>query len=75
MKVYIAALQENNYETEPWNIGVYTTVEKAKKALLDKLKEIDPSAPLLSIETYTAQDVPAYEIYIEDWDLDDIEED
>lgn len=39
MRVYIAWVQENDYETEPFNLGVYSTKEKANQKILDFLNE------------------------------------
>ena len=70
MKVYIAVLQQNNYETEPWNLGVYETKEKAEHAILLHLRSTDPYAPLLSLETYDAQDEPYWLHNIEEFEVE-----
>ena len=71
MKIYIAIVQENDWETEPVNIGCYSTREKAIEAILNYIREDDPEAPILSLETYDAQENPCYKWYVELWYLDD----
>ena len=71
MKVWVAIVQQNEWETEPMNIGCYSTRENAVEAILDFIRENDADAPSLSLETYDAQNNPHWKWYIELWYLDD----
>lgn len=71
MKVWVAIVQQNEWETEPMNIGCYSTRENAVEAILNFLRENDADAPLLSLETYDAQNNPHWRWYIESYYLDD----
>lgn len=71
MKVWVAIVQQNEWETEPMNIGCYSTRENAVEAILDFIRENDTDAPSLSLETYDAQNNPHWRWYIELWYLDD----
>lgn len=51
MNIYVAWIQENDWETTPWNIGCYSTTEKAKNAILKELRNIE-SKDILSLEVY-----------------------
>ena len=71
MRVWVAIVQVNDWETEPMNIGCYSTREKAVEAILDFIRKNDTDAPSLSLETYDAQNKPYWEWNIELWYLDD----
>lgn len=68
MKVYVAILQENDYETEPFNIGVYSSREKAEAGLVKALRELGEA--VLSLEIYEANGNPDYIYFIEEYELD-----
>lgn len=51
MDIYVAWMEENDWEVEPWNIGCYSTKEKAEKAILEELGEVT-GHPVLSLEIY-----------------------
>jgi len=65
MKVYVAWICENDWETEPFNIGVYSSKEKAKKAILEWLNKQQ-----LSLKPYEEQEDLKYEYGIEHFELD-----
>lgn len=67
MKIFIAGLQENDWETTPFNIGVYSSKELAEKALLERLREEEEVS---SLEEYDDQDETLYDWFIEEWELD-----
>lgn len=69
MRVYIASVQENDWETVPFNIGVFSTEQKAKDALLQWVNEEEDN-PFLSLEIYNMQDNPKYITSIEEWDVE-----
>lgn len=69
MKIYLAWIQENDWETEPYNIGCYSTEEKAKEAIIDALRKQDEA--VLTLEIYDAQDDPNYIYGIEEYNLDE----
>ena len=71
MKIWVAIVQQNDWETEPMNIGCYSTGENAEEAILNFIRENDPEAPILSLETYNAQNDPHWGWYTELWYLDD----
>ena len=68
MKVYVAVLQENYWETEPFNIGVYSSREKAEAGLVDALR--DQGETVLSLEIYEASQDSYYICSIEEYELD-----
>lgn len=68
MKIYVAWIQENDWETEPINIGCYSTEEKAKNAIIENLREKEES--VLTLEIYDAQD-PNYIYGIQEYNLDE----
>ena len=70
MEVYVAVLRKNEYDEEEFNIGVYSTKEKAERAILLELLELDSDAPLLSLEFYQAQEDPYYDFWVETYTLD-----
>lgn len=69
MKIYLAFIQINDWETEPQNIGCYSTIEKAKKAIVEALRE--EGEAVLTLEIYDAQDEPNYIYGIEEYNLDE----
>lgn len=69
MKIYVAWVQENEWETQPFNIGAYSSKEKAKKAILEWLNDQD-GEQWLSLETYEEQDNPEYVYAVEHFELD-----
>lgn len=78
MKVYVAIVQENDYETEPFNIGVYSSKEKAEEKILDYLNWKvcdDETNKWFSLRAYDYeyrynQDNKPYLYSIEYWELD-----
>lgn len=70
MKIYVAWVQENEWETQPFNIGVYSSEEKAKKAILEWLND-QGGEQWLSLETYEEQDNPEYVYEVEHFELDE----
>ena len=50
MIVYLAEMQENEYETSSWVVGIYSTKEKAENAIINELIDLD--IPVLSLEIY-----------------------
>lgn len=68
MKVYVAILRENDWETEPFNIGVYSSREKAKGGLVDALRELGEA--VLSLEIYKADEDSNFICFIEEYELD-----
>lgn len=69
MKIYLAWIQENDWETEPQNIGCYSTEEKAKEAIVEALREIGED--VLTLEIYSAQCNTNYFYGIEEYNLDE----
>ena len=71
MDIYVAWMQENEWETEPWNIGCYSTKEKAKEAILEGLRDLGET--VLSLEIYNSMsDEERHFIYgIEKYKLDE----
>ena len=69
MKIYVAWIQENDWETEPQNIGCYSTEEKAKEAIIKDLRERGEA--VLTLEIYSAQDNPKYIYGREEYNLDE----
>lgn len=69
MKIYLAWIQENDWETEPFNIGCYSTEEKAKNAIVEALREEDEA--VLTLEIYDTQNEPNYIYGIEEYNLDE----
>ena len=69
MKIYLAWIQENDWETEPINIGCYSTEEKAKNAIIETLREWGEA--ILTLEIYSVQDKPNYYYGIEEYNLDE----
>ena len=69
MIIYIAWIQENDWRTEPLNIGCYSTEEKAKEAIIEALKE--EGETILTLEIYSAQDDPNYIYGIQRFYLDE----
>ena len=69
MKIYVAWIQENYWETEPFNIGCYSTEEKAKNAIIEYLREMGEA--ILTLEIYSAQDNPNYIYGIQEFNLDE----
>jgi hypothetical protein len=67
MKIFIAGLQENDWETTPFNIGVYSSKELAEKALLERLREEEE---VLSLEIYDENSERLYDWFIEEFELD-----
>lgn len=72
MKIYVVWLQENNWETEPFNIGCYSTEEKAKEAIVKALREVGEAVLTLEIydKMYDMQNRP-YIYGIEEYNLDE----
>lgn len=68
MKVYVAVLQENDWETEPFNVGVYSSRENAEAGLVDALREHGEA--VLTLEIYEASESPYYICSIEEYELD-----
>lgn len=50
MKVYVATVKENDWETDDYILGVYSTEEKAKAAILEFLN--DEGEDVLTLEIY-----------------------
>jgi len=71
INVYVATIQQNWYDSEPFVEGVYSSKEKAKEGILLTLRELDPDAPLLSLDTYICQEEPGYEWKIEEFKIDE----
>lgn len=69
MKIYLAWIRENDWDTEPLNIGCYSTEEKAKEAIVKALR--DEGEAVLTLEIYDAQNVPNYFYGIEEYNLDE----
>lgn len=71
MDIYVAWMQENDYETQPWNIGCYSTNEKAEEAILENLRGYGES--VLSLEIYDSMpDEERHFIYgVEKYKLDE----
>jgi len=69
MKIYVAWIQENYWETEPINIGCYSTEEKAKEAIVKALRE--EGEDVLTLEIYDTQFNPNYYYGIEEYNLDE----
>ena len=69
MTIYIAYMQENDWETEPFNIGAYSSIEKAEEAILKWLND-KGGEQWLSLDCYAEQDDPEYEYGIECFELD-----
>lgn len=69
MTIYIAWIQENDWETEPQNIGCYSTEEKAKNAIIKALRE--DGEDVLTLEIYDAQNEPNYIYGIGKYNLDE----
>ncbi len=68
MKIYVAWIQRNDWDTTSQNIGCYSTEEKAKKAIVEVLREMDEA--VLTLEIYDTQDEPNYIYGIEEYNLD-----
>lgn len=68
MKVYIATIEENSLGGYAGNIGVFTTQEKAEKALLHWVN-CQENNPFLSLEEYKRQFIPKFVTIIEEWEL------
>jgi hypothetical protein len=69
MKLYLAFIQVNDWETGPEVIGCYSTEEKAKKAIVKALRE--EGEAVLTLEIYDAQKEPNFVHYIEEYNLDE----
>lgn len=69
MTVWIATIKGNEYDAEPWILGAYSTLEKARKAVLNEIRELDLDAPVLSLEIYDSQEVEPNYL----WEIFDIE--
>lgn len=69
MKIYVAWIQENDWEIESENIGCYSTEEKAKNAIIEALREKGES--VLTLEIYNAQDNPNYIYGVQEYNLDE----
>lgn len=71
MDIYVALIQENDWDTEPWNIGCYSTIEKAEEAIIKELRGL--GEPALSLEVYNSMpDEERHFIYIiETYKLDE----
>jgi hypothetical protein len=72
MKIYVAWIQENDWETEPENIGCYSTKEKAENAIVEVLRKMGATVLTLEIydKMYDIQDRP-YIYGIEEYNLDE----
>jgi len=72
MKIYVAWIQEDDWETIPENIGCYSTKEKAEKAIVEALREMGATVLTLEIydKMYDIQDRP-YIYGIEEYNLDE----
>lgn len=68
MKIYVAFIQENDWETIPQNIGCYSTIEKAERAIVEALRGIGEA--VLTLEIYDTQKEPNYVYGIEEYNLD-----
>lgn len=76
MDIYVAWMQENYWETEPWNIGCYSTNEKAEEAILEELRDMELEhygESVLSLEIYDSMsDEERHFIYgVEKYKLDE----
>jgi exo-beta-1,3-glucanase (GH17 family) len=69
MKIYLAWIQEDDYDTEPLNIGCYSTEEKAKEAIVNALRE--RGEDVLTLEIYDTQYRVNYFYGIEEYNLDE----
>lgn len=72
MKIYVAWIQENDWETESENIGCYSTKEKAENAIVEVLRKMGATVLTLEIydKMYDMQDRP-YIYGIEEYNLDE----
>lgn len=69
MNIYVAWVLENEWEAEPFNIGAYSSEEKAEKAILEWLND-QGGEQWLSLECYEEQVDPEYEYGVEHFELD-----
>lgn len=69
MKIYVAWIQRNDWDTTPQNIGCYSTEEKAKNAIVEALREMGEA--VLTLEIYDTQFEPNYFYGIEEYNLDE----
>lgn len=67
MKIFIPWIQENDWETEPFNLGAYSSQEKAEEAILQALRE---NEYVLTLEIYESQDEPQYIFGVQKFILD-----
>lgn len=70
-EIYVARLREDEYEVDWFNIGCYSTIEKAKEAIIEELRNLGEI--LLSLETYaiTKEEDGGYDWEIEKFVLDE----
>ena len=73
MDCFVAWVQYNDYDTEPSNIGVYSSKEKAENAIIDFLRDEDEA--VLSLEIYKAnlpeREDGGYRFGIDEFKLDE----
>ena len=55
-EIYVVTMKKNDWDEDSWVEGVYTSKEKAREGILATLRELDPNAPTLSLETYAFQE-------------------
>ena len=70
MKIYVAWIQRNDWDTTPQNIGCYSTKEKAEEAIVKALREAGEA--VLTLEIYnSAQDNLNYIYGVEEYNLEE----
>lgn len=68
MKVYVATVRENSWETDDLLLGVYSTEEKAKASILEFLNHVGEDVEILEIYNLRGNarnylwDVTSYEV-------------
>lgn len=68
MEIYVAWIQENDWETDSFNVGCYSTEKKAREAIVEALRE--EGEDVLTLEIYGTQDDPNYIYGIQKFNLD-----
>lgn len=47
--IYVPWVQENWYETEPYDLGAFSSIEKAEEAIIEELRDLDQEVLTLDI--------------------------
>lgn len=68
MKIYVPWVQENDYETESYDLGAFSSIEKAEKAIVEELRELGQE--VLTLDIYQTMEDPAYIFGIHEFTLD-----